>query len=64
MLQMMESQFPSTEYDRKLKVVQFEKQNKAIEIKIKNDTHAMETSGWIAEVTKGKPVSIHKIQFQ
>ena len=58
LLQNLRKQYPEAEYDRTMKVVQFKEQNGAIEIKIRNDAQMMETSGWVAEVTKGKSVSI------
>ena len=61
LLQNLDDQYPKTEYDRIMKVVQFKEQNGAIEIKIKNDAQMMETSGWVAEVTKGQTVSINSL---
>ena len=61
LIQNLRKQYPEAEYDRRMKVVQFKEQNGAIEIKIKNDAQMMETSGWIAEVSKGQPVSINSI---
>ena len=61
LLQNLDDQYPKTEYDRTMKVVQFKEQNGAIEIKIKNDAQMMETSGWVAEVTKGQTVSINSL---
>ena len=59
--QNLRKQYPETEYDRRMKVVQFMEQDGDIEIKIRNDAQMMETSGWIAEVSKGTPVSINSI---
>ena len=63
-VQNLEDQYPKTEYDRTMRIVQFKEQNGAIEIKLKNDAQRMETRGWIAEVSKGQPVSINSIYFK